>query len=116
MPYGIVSAKPEELETWQNHLNFRFLIRGKSSSYSPMAAWVLLIDALQHGVSRADFSLTEPISSQAVYVDHSRNQDYCMACIGHEYMAVNSKSSSALDLTSSRKTSVQWCCVSTTPY
>ena len=28
---------------------------------------------LHHGVSRAEFSLTEPISLQAVYVDHNRN-------------------------------------------
>ena len=26
-----------------------------------------------HGVSRAEFSLTEPIPLQAVYIDHSRN-------------------------------------------
>ena len=28
---------------------------------------------LHHGVSRAEFSLTEPVSFQAVYVDHNRN-------------------------------------------
>ena len=32
-----------------------------------------VIGVLHHGVSRAEFSLTEPIPLQAVYVDHSRN-------------------------------------------
>ena len=49
---------------------------------------------LHHGVSRAEFSLTEPIPLQAVYDDHSRN--YSMACLGHEHMAIDSKNSSAL--------------------
>ena len=31
-----------DLETWPNHLSFRFLIRVSSSSYSPMAAWIHL--------------------------------------------------------------------------
>ena len=30
----IVFAKPEDLETWPNHLSFRFLTRVRSSSYS----------------------------------------------------------------------------------
>ena len=38
----IAFAKPEDLETWQNHLSFRFLIRARSSLYSPMAAWIFL--------------------------------------------------------------------------
>ena len=38
-PVGL-SAKPEDLETWPNHLSFRFLTRVRSSSYSPMAAWI----------------------------------------------------------------------------
>ena len=42
MPCRIVFAKPEGLETWTNHLSFRFLTRITSSSYSPMAAWVFL--------------------------------------------------------------------------
>ena len=45
-----------------------------------------------HGVSRAEFSLTEPIPLQAVYIHHSRN----MARLGHEHMALDSKSSFAL--------------------
>ena len=73
MPYRIVSAKPEDIETWPNHLSFRFLTRVRSSSYSPMAAWAFLIDVLHHGVSRAELSLTEAIPLQVVYVDHSRN-------------------------------------------
>ena len=36
VPCRIVFAKPEDLETWPNHLSFRFLTRAKSSSYSPM--------------------------------------------------------------------------------
>ena len=37
------------------------------------------IVVLHHSVSRAEFSLTEPIPLQAVYVDHSRNPPllYC---------------------------------------
>ena len=62
-----------------------------------MAAWVFLIDVLHHGVSRAELSLTEAIPLQSVYVDHEI-QDYCMACLGHEYMPVDSNSSSALDV------------------
>ena len=42
VPCRIVFAKPEDLETWPNHLSFRFLTRVRSSSYSPMAAWVFL--------------------------------------------------------------------------
>ena len=42
MPCRIVFAKPEDLETWPNHLSFRFLTRVRSSSYSPMAAWIFL--------------------------------------------------------------------------
>ena len=34
MPCRIVFAKPEDLETWPNHLSFRFLTRVRSSSYS----------------------------------------------------------------------------------
>ena len=63
-----------------------------------MAAWVFLIDVLHHGVSRAELSLTEAISLQTVYVDHSRNSRLLYGCLGHECMAVDSKSSSALDV------------------
>ena len=42
VPCRIVFAKQEDLEIWQNHLSFRFLTRIRSSSYSPMAAWLLL--------------------------------------------------------------------------
>ena len=41
VPCKIVFAKPK-LETWPNHLSFRFLTRVRSSSYSPMAAWIFL--------------------------------------------------------------------------
>ena len=62
-----------------------------------MAAWVFLIDVLHHGVSKADLSLMEAIPLQAVYVDHSRNPRLLYG-VGHEYMAVDSKSSSVLDV------------------
>ena len=42
VPCRIVFAEPEDLETWPNHLSFRFLTRDRSSSYSPMAAWIFL--------------------------------------------------------------------------
>ena len=42
VPCRIVFAKPEDLETWPNHLSFRFLTRFRSSSYSTMAAWIFL--------------------------------------------------------------------------
>ena len=42
VPFRIVFAKPEDLETWPNHLSFRFLTRVRSSSNSPMAAWIFL--------------------------------------------------------------------------
>ena len=42
VPCRIVFAKPEDLETWPNHLSFRFLTKVRSSSYSPMAAWIFL--------------------------------------------------------------------------
>ena len=41
VPCRTVFAKPEDLETWPNHLSFRFLTRARSSSYFPMAAWIL---------------------------------------------------------------------------
>ena len=46
VPWRIVFAKPEDLETWPNHLSFRFLTRVRSSSYSPMAAWIFLRTSL----------------------------------------------------------------------
>ena len=42
VPCRIVFAKPEDLEIWLNHLSFRFLTSVRSSSYSPMAAWISL--------------------------------------------------------------------------
>ena len=42
VPCRIVFAKPEDLETWPNHLSFRFLTRVRSSSYSPMAVLIFL--------------------------------------------------------------------------
>ena len=42
VPFRIVFAKPEDLETWPKHLSFRFLTRIRSSSYSPVAAWIFL--------------------------------------------------------------------------
>ena len=42
VPCRIVFAKPEDLETWPNHLSFRFLTRVRSSSYSPMVARIFL--------------------------------------------------------------------------
>ena len=42
VPCRIVFAKPEDFETWPNYLSFRFLTRVRSSSYSPMAAWIFL--------------------------------------------------------------------------
>ena len=36
VPYGVVFAKPEDLETWPNHLTFRFLIRVRSLSWKNM--------------------------------------------------------------------------------
>ena len=42
VPCRIVFAKPEDLETWPNHLSFRFLTRVRSSSYFPMAALIFL--------------------------------------------------------------------------
>ena len=42
VPCRIVFSKPEDLETWPNHLSFRFLTMVGSSSYSPMAAWIFL--------------------------------------------------------------------------
>ena len=42
VPCRIVFAKLEDLETWPNHLSFRFLTRVRSSSYYSMAAWIFL--------------------------------------------------------------------------
>ena len=42
VPCRVVFAKPEDLETWPNLLSFRLLTRVRSSSYSPMAAWICL--------------------------------------------------------------------------
>ena len=40
--YSPMADKPEDLETWPNHLRFHFLTMVRSSSYSPMAAWIFL--------------------------------------------------------------------------
>ena len=58
-----------------------------------MAARVFLI-VLHHGVTRAELSLTEAIS----LLTTAEIQDYCMACLEHEFMAVVSKSNSTLDV------------------
>lgn len=42
VPCTIVLAKPEDLQTWSTHLSFRLSTRVKSSSYSPMGAWIFL--------------------------------------------------------------------------
>ena len=42
VPCRIVFARPEDLETWPNHLSFRFLTWVRNSSYSPMAVWIFL--------------------------------------------------------------------------
>ena len=42
VPCRIDFPKLEDLETWPRHLSFRFLTRVRSSSYSPMAAWIFL--------------------------------------------------------------------------
>ena len=39
VPCRIVFAKPEDLETWPNHLSFRFLTRIRSSSSSPIGSF-----------------------------------------------------------------------------
>ena len=46
VPCRIVFAKPEDIETWPNHLSNRFLTSVRSSSYSPMAAWIFLRTSL----------------------------------------------------------------------
>ena len=46
VPCRIVFAKPEDFETWPNHLSFRFLTRVRSLSYSPMTAWIILQTSL----------------------------------------------------------------------
>ena len=46
VPCRIVFAKPEDFETWPNHLSFHFLTRVRSLSYSPVAAWVFLQTSL----------------------------------------------------------------------
>ena len=42
VPCRIFFAKPEDLEMWPNHLSFCFLTMVRSSSYSPMTAWIFL--------------------------------------------------------------------------
>ena len=42
VPCRIVFVKPEDLGTWSNHLNFHFLTRVRSLSYSQMATWIFL--------------------------------------------------------------------------
>ena len=46
VPCTIVFAKPEDFETWPNHLSFHFLTRVRSLSCSPMAAWIFLQTSL----------------------------------------------------------------------
>ena len=42
VPCRIVFAKIEDLEIWRNHLSFRFLTKGRSSSYLSMPVWIFL--------------------------------------------------------------------------
>ena len=42
VPCRTVFAMPEDLEMWPYHLNFRFFIMDRRSSYSPIAFWILL--------------------------------------------------------------------------
>ena len=42
VPYRTVFAKPEDFETWPNHLSFHFLTSVRSSSISVMTAWIFL--------------------------------------------------------------------------
>ena len=42
VPCRIVFAKPEDNETWPNYFSVRFVTKVRSSSYSPMAAWIFL--------------------------------------------------------------------------
>ena len=46
VPYRTLFTKPEDFETWQNLLSFRFLTRVRSLSYSPMATWIVLQTSL----------------------------------------------------------------------
>ena len=40
--FDCAPSKPEDFETWPNHLSFRFLTRVRSSPYSPMTTWTFL--------------------------------------------------------------------------
>ena len=42
VPCRVVFVKLKDIVMWPNHLSFRFLTRVRSSSYSPMAAWIFL--------------------------------------------------------------------------
>ena len=42
VPCRIVFAKPEEHGTWPDYLSFRFFTMVRSSSYSPVTAWIFL--------------------------------------------------------------------------
>ena len=42
VPCRIAFAKPEDIQMWRNYLSFHILTRVRSSSYSPMAAWIFL--------------------------------------------------------------------------
>ena len=68
------------------------------------------------GVSRAEFSLTKPIPLQVVYIDHSRTQ---RILYGSPWSETHGRWLKRVlppwPLASSRKSSAQWCCVSTTP-
>ena len=46
MPCRIAFAQPEDFETCSSYLRFRFLIRVRSLSYSPMTAWIFLRTSL----------------------------------------------------------------------
>ena len=56
VPCRIVFAKPEDLETWPNHLSFRFLASVRSSSYSPMAVRAAVACAILERTSGLELS------------------------------------------------------------
>ena len=63
VPCRNVITKPEDLQTWPNHLSFRFFTWVRSSSYSPMAAWIFLrtTSLVTWSISKTTSLVTWPI-------------------------------------------------------
>ena len=105
-PYKIVCVKSKHLETCQTAL---FFVSWPGSGLHLLLMLFIMVFLWQSSAWRSPFIL------RLYMLTTAEIRDNCMARLGHEHMAVHSKSSSAWQLISSRKVCAKWC-INTIPY